>query len=202
VGNAKDGNSAPPGLLVGAGPKNVVTSPVAGKNDSDNKLTASVTPLRLATAGRNAAKVISPENATALERKVFGDRKFYSMMLNLPNLNSSGGSWVLRFAEVGESKEQGELNGPVATQTADPAYPMDLMRKNVQGTVILYAVIHSDGTVGEVRVLDGVNDRLDEYARAALLRWHFQPATKNGNTVNVEAVVRIPFKPFHFQSSF
>jgi TonB family protein len=195
AGSAKNANGAPSGLLVGAGPKGSTASTVAG--GSDNKLTANVTPPRL-TTGHNPAKVVSPENATALERKIFGDRKFYSMTLNLPNLNSSGGSWVFRFAELGASKQPGELNGPSAIQTTDPAYPMELMRKNVQGTVTLYAVIHDDGTVGEVRVLDGVNDRLDEYARAALLQWHFRPATKNGNNVTVEAVVRVPFKPFRF----
>ncbi len=202
AGNARDGSGAPPGLLVGAAPKDASTSAVTGGNDAGNKLTAGITPPRLASTGHNAAKVVLPENATPMERKVFGGRKFYSMMLNLPNLNSSGGSWVLRFAEMGESKDTGELNGPVATQTSDPAYPIELMRKNVQGTVTLYAVIRADGTVGEVRVLDGVNDRLDEYARAALIRWRFRPATKNGNAVPLEAVVRIPFKPFHFQSSF
>jgi len=196
AGSTKNGNGAPPGLLVGAGPKGSIASAVAG--GSDDKLTASVTPPRLANTGHNPAKAVSPENATALERKIFGDRKFYSMTLNLPNLNSSGGSWVFRFAEMGENKQQGELNGPSAIQTTDPAYPTELMRKNVQGTVTLYAVIHNDGTVGEVRVLDGVNDRLDEYARAALLQWHFRPATKNGNNVTVEAVVRVPFKPFRF----
>ncbi|HEY2363371.1 MAG TPA: hypothetical protein VGK36_19780, partial [Candidatus Angelobacter sp.] len=118
AGSAKNANGAPSGLLVGAGPKGSTASTVAG--GSDNKLTASVTPPRL-TTGHNPAKVVSPENATALERKIFGDRKFYSMTLNLPNLNSSGGSWVFRFAELGENKQQGELNGPSAIQTTDPA---------------------------------------------------------------------------------
>ncbi|HSS97685.1 MAG TPA: TonB family protein [Terriglobales bacterium] len=198
AGNTTNANGAPPGLMVGTAPKNAPTSAIAGGNTADNKLTASLTPPRLTTPGRNAAKEVSPENATPLERKIFGDRKFYSMTLNLPNLNSAGGSWVFRFAEMQASKEQGELNGPGAIQTVDPAYPAELMRKNVQGTVVLYAVIHDDGTVGQVRVLDSVNDRLDEYARAALLQWRFRPASKNGNNVTVEAVVRVPFKPFRF----
>jgi TonB family protein len=198
AGNAKNANGVPSGLTVGAAPQGTPTSAVAGGKASDNKLTANITPPRLTTPARNPAKLVSPENATPTERKIFGDRKFYSMTLNLPNLNSSGGSWVFRFAEMGEVTQQGELNGPAAVQTTDPAYPTDLMRKNVQGTVVLYAVIHEDGTVGQVRVLDGVNDQLDQYARAALLQWRFRPATKNGNNVTVEAVVRVPFKPFRF----
>jgi TonB family protein len=201
AGNEKSATGLPPGLVVGKAPESTAASAVVG-NDGSNRLTASITPPRLTTGGHNHAKAVLPENATPVERRVFGNRTFYSMMLNLPNLNSSGGSWVLRFAQMGEEKDEGDLNGPVATQTSDPAYPMELMRKNVQGTVTLYAVIHEDGTVGEVRVLDGVNDRLDEYAREALLRWKFQPATKNGSPVALEAVVRIPFRPFHFQSSF
>jgi TonB family protein len=68
------------------------------------------------------------------------------------------------------------------------------MRTQVEGTVTLYAVIHSDGTVGEVRILNTVDERLDSYAKSALSRWRFRPATKNGDAVAVEAVVMIPFR--------
>jgi len=71
--------------------------------------------------------------------------------------------------------------------------PSDLMQARVEGRVILYAVIHADGTVGEVRVLQSLDDRLDENAKKAIARWHFRPATKNGNPVDLEAVVQIPF---------
>jgi len=112
----------------------------------------------------------------------------------MPNLNSGGGSWIIRFAELKEDSEHGDLVAPLATRKVDPGYPAELMRRNVQGTVTLYAVIHSDGSVGEVRVLRGVDERLDEYARAALAHWQFHPATKNGYAVALEAVVLIPFR--------
>jgi len=124
------------------------------------------------------------------------------MTLNMPNLNSAGGSWVIRFAELKGNEGKGELTAPVATQKVDPGYPLELMRRNVQGTVILYAVIRNDGSVSDVRVLRGVDDRLDQYARAALAGWRFRPATKNGNAVDLEAVVTIPFKPVRGKSSF
>jgi TonB family protein len=120
----------------------------------------------------------------------------------MPNLNSSGGSWVIRFAELSNSRDKGDLAAPVAVQKVDPAYPLELMRRNVQGTVTLYAIIRSDGSVGEVRVLQGVDDRLDAYARAALTHWRFQPATKNGNAVDLEAVVAIPFRVSRTRSGF
>ncbi|HTR66791.1 MAG TPA: TonB family protein, partial [Terriglobales bacterium] len=65
-----------------------------------------------------------------------------------------------------------------------------------------YAIIHSDGTVSDVKVLRGVDDRIDEYAREALAAWQFRPGTKDGNPVDVEAVVVVPFKPMRMKSAF
>jgi TonB family protein len=138
--------------------------------------------------------MVSTSAPTAEEREVFGDRKFYSLTLNMPNLNSAGGSWVIRFAEVKDTAEAGALTPPEALRKVDPAYPLELMRTQVQGKVTLYAVIRSDGSVGDVRVLSSVDARLDEYARAALARWVFRPATKAGTAVDLEAVVTIPFR--------
>ena len=89
----------------------------------------------------------------------------------------------------------GELVAPVATRKVDPAYPLQLMRENVSGTVILYAVIHADGTVGDVRVLQSVDSRIDRFAMQAVEQWRFTPARKNGVPVEVEATFQIPFRP-------
>jgi TonB family protein len=195
-------SGVPTGLFVGTGQKPGNNSAIAGdpqglpnKKSSDNSpLLASATAPRVAVPRRSSEL---PANATnELERKVFGYRKSYSMILNVPNLNSAGGSLVMHFAELKEEDDKpGELVAPVATQEVDPGYPLELMRQNVQGTVILSAVIHSDGAVGEVRVLRGVDDRLDQYASAALSRWRFRPATRNGDPVAIQTVVMIPFRP-------
>lgn len=128
-----------------------------------------------------------------IEDKVFGAKRYYSMTLNMPNLTSAGGSWIIRFAELNETTVKGDVIAPQAWVKVDPAYPAELMRDRVEGTVTLYAVIHKDGTVGEVKVLRGVEERLDENARIALSRWKFHPATKNGSAVDLETVVQIPF---------
>jgi len=49
--------------------------------------------------------------------------------------------------------------------------------------------------VQEVTILTGSNDRLNEFARNALLGWRFLPALRDGQPVALQAVVRIPFKP-------
>ncbi len=213
-GAGKNSDGIPSGLTVGAGPDDRNRSPVAGKGNgsgsgtapghgSDNsRLIADATPPRVSATPPRALSEVSKDRATEVDRWIFGDKKFYAMTLNMPNLNSAGGSWVIRFAELNPNEAKGDLTAPEATQKVDPAYPLELMRRNVQGTVTLYAVIRNDGSVSDVRVLRGIDDQLDQYARAALARWHFRPATKNGAAVDLEAVVMIPFKPVRLKSSF
>ena len=129
----------------------------------------------------------------SVEQEVFGPRKFYSMILNMPNLTSAGGSWIVRFAALKDTADQSDLTAPVAVHKVDPAYPSSLMQTHVEGTVTLYAIIRADGTVDGVKVLRGVDDTLDENARLALSHWQFRPATRRGVAVDLEAVVQIPF---------
>ena len=218
-GSTRKGTSdLPAGLYVGSAAAN--TSPVAGDpgkaspNSVNPNLMASVRPPRVTSA---PSRTMRPESTTKLseaERAVFGNRKFYSLTLNMPNLNSAGGSWVIRFAELDHdsgnhdsnnpdaNSPAGDLSQPAATRKVDPAYPLQLMRENVSGTVILYAIIRADGTVGNVRVLRGVDDRLDQFASQAVAQWQFHPATKNGSPVDVEATFQIPFRPARVGTNF
>jgi TonB family protein len=215
-GAGKTSGNLPSGLYVG--------NPAAKSSSA-----YSVNPRLMASArsprtGIDTAQTLRPANASKLsdvERAVFGDRKYYSLSLNMPNLNSAGGSWIIRFAPLqkdsipsspssraaandppAEGSSQSDLSAPVATRKVDPAYPLELMRQNVGGTVILYGVIHTDGTVGSVRVLRGVDDRLAQFATEAIAKWQFQPATKNGAPVDVEATFWIPFHPTKANPNF
>ena len=72
------------------------------------------------------------------------------------------------------------------------------MREQIEGVVVLHAVIRRDGSVGDVRILEGFYAPLDENARVALEQWRFRPGTKNGVPVDVEAVIRVPFRVTKF----
>jgi TonB family protein len=182
-------SSLPGGLHVGAAD----SASIASSNNGSGREMASATSPRVGGGTKTAAPV-SEDKVTDVDRQVFGGKRVYSMTSNTPNLNSSTGSWVIRFAELKASRNPGELSAPDAIQKSDPGYPIELMRANVQGVVTLYAVIHSDGTVGDIRVLTSPDDRLDALAKSALARWKFRPATKDGQPVALEAVVVIPFR--------
>jgi TonB family protein len=208
----KGTSEVPSGLYVGstvAKPSPVAGDPTkASENSVHPNLMASLRPPRVTSAPPRPVEAGDAARLSEAERAVFGNRKFYSVTLNMPNLNSAGGSWVIRFAELDHDSNvhhdapAEDLSQPMATRKVDPKYPLQLMRENVAGTVILYAIIHADGTVGSVRVLRGVDDRIDQFASQAVTQWQFQPATKNGSPVDVEATFQIPFRPARVGTNF
>src|SRR3990172_7727374 len=130
-----------------------------------------------------------------------GGRRVYTVLINMPNLTSQTGSWVLRFAELGEratsaggAAESFALEAPVAVKKVDPRYPGEARRDHLEGVVYLYGVIREDGAVESVRVVRSVHALLDENAVAAFQRWQFEPGRKNGAPVALEVVVEIPFR--------
>jgi len=187
----RENSSLPSGIHVGAAESaGRVASDGSGRDGNTREIVSATSP----QVGGSKAAPLSQDKVSDVDRQVFGGKRIYSMTSNTPNLNSSTGSWVIRFAELKASPRAGDLSAPDAIQKSDPGYPIELMRANVQGTVTLYAVIHSDGTVGEIRVLTSPDDRLDALAKSALARWKFRPATKDGQPVALEAVVVIPFR--------
>ena len=187
--------SLPRGLQVGAAPE--TSSATAGKSSASDLVNPNLLSRAYVPSLPSPSRVGSSDEVakTPLEQKVFGGRHVYSLTLNMPNLNSAGGSWVIRFAEASSSAPKGDFTTPVAVHKVDPAYPLELMRKNVAGTVTLQAVIAADGSVEKVQVLQGVDEQLDRFACDAFRRWRFFPATRNGNPVDLDAVVMIPFRP-------
>jgi TonB family protein len=135
----------------------------------------------------------------AKPEQIFSRKRVYTLNVNMPNLNSSTGSWILNFAELrrdqsGPRVASTDLAGPVPVKKVDPKYPPTLVSERVEGEVVLYAVIRKDGSVGEIQLVRGVDDQLDTNAKEALEQWRFRPGAKAGEPVELEAIVHIPFR--------
>ena len=140
----------------------------------------------------------------AKPESIFASKKVYTLNVNMPNLNSSTGSWIMHFSELRTNPDvphmvSPDLAAPVPFKKIDPKYPQDLMRDRVEGEVILYAVIRRDGTVDSIQLVRGVDEQLDANAMDALSQWKFHPASKQGEPIELEAIVHIPF---HLPESF
>jgi hypothetical protein len=116
--------SLPAGLYVGAAD--------AGADDAREMASLSSSSSSGATPGaRPGARVASPvsdDKITEVDRKVFSGKRVYGRTMNMPNLNSSTGSWVIKFAELDGGRKDGQLLEPVAMEKSDPGYPLELIR--------------------------------------------------------------------------
>ena len=75
-----------------------------------------------------------------------------------------------------------------------PAIPFPANVKADQGTVVLQVLIGRDGTVQDVKFLQGslafVRSAID-----GVRQWKFKPYTMNGRPVSVQTVLTMQFKP-------
>ena len=75
-----------------------------------------------------------------------------------------------------------------------PDYTEEARRRGVEGDVVMEIVVRRDGSVGDVRVLQGLGHGLDDRAIAAVRRWRFSPAMRRGAPVDVLVEVAMEFK--------
>jgi TonB family protein len=125
----------------------------------------------------------------------FNGRDVYTLAVQMPNITSYAGSWIMWFAERSPAGPRGGrgLRPPVPLHKVDPKYLAAAIADRVEGKVQLAGVIRANGRVDLLRVLKGVDPRLDRSAEEALLKWEFEPAERNGTPVEVDLVAEIPF---------
>jgi TonB family protein len=73
-------------------------------------------------------------------------------------------------------------------------YTEDARRRNISGEVVLEIVVRRDGSVGDVRVLQGLGGGLNDRAVQAVRQWRFAPAQRRGTPVDVIVEVAVEFK--------
>jgi TonB family protein len=125
----------------------------------------------------------------------FDGRAVYMMAIQMPNITSYIGSWLMWYSErSAQPVSTAVITPPVVHRKVDPKYIAAAVSERVEGTVRLTAVIRKDGTVGSVELSRGLDERLDRTAQQALSKWQFAPAMRNGESIDVEILVEIPFR--------
>jgi TonB family protein len=81
---------------------------------------------------------------------------------------------------------------PRKIKDARPVYPAAAMRKKVTGTVIIDAMIGTDGRVQEAAIRQSIPD-LDDAALATVRQWEFTPALRNGVPFPLKITVSVGF---------
>jgi len=81
---------------------------------------------------------------------------------------------------------------PAPQASANTSYPLLAQHMNVQGSVVLQAVISAEGVVQDLRVLSGPAI-LSSAAQQAVREWRFKPVVQNGQAVETKAKITVNF---------
>jgi TonB family protein len=85
---------------------------------------------------------------------------------------------------------------PRCIHCPDPSYT-DLARRNhFQGVAIFEVLITADGRPGQIRPVGLIGNGLDEAGFAAIKKWRFKPATKDGTPVPTIVPIEVTFRLF------
>lgn len=144
-----------------------------------------------------AGRTLEPQatRLTAVPDPRMAGRVIYRIAIQMPNVSSYSGSWIVWFAERDPVQDQpvSDMRAPAPLRKVDPKYTAAAWDEKVEGKVRLAAVIRKDGHVDRVELLQHLDNRLDQSSQEALAKWEFEPALRNGVAIDVDAVFEIPF---------
>lgn len=89
--------------------------------------------------------------------------------------------------DVSELEKRPEVVSQVA-----PAYPAELRKARIEGTVTLVFLLTEDGRVEDPRVENASRPEFEKPALEAVRRWRFKPGMKNGAAVKTH--MRLPMR--------
>ena len=86
------------------------------------------------------------------------------------------------------------IEAPQLLREVKADYTEDARQRGVSGDVVLEIVVRRDGTVGDVKILQGLGGGLNDRAVQAVRQWRFAPARRHGAAVDVIVEVAVEFK--------
>jgi TonB family protein len=88
----------------------------------------------------------------------------------------------------------GEVSSPIPISTPEAEFSDEARRNKFQGICMIALVVDAHGNPQNPRVIRALGMGLDEKALAAVLRYRFKPAMKNGRPVPVAITVEVDFR--------
>jgi TonB family protein len=182
-----------PGLMVKGGAKD--TQPTLMTSFSPTSRENLLAAARVAKGSTPDLPAETPTSRVVAPDPRFAGRMVYTMAIQMPNVTSFSGSWLVWFAER-EPQTGGantKMRPPEVVRKVDPKYIAAAAAERVEGIVRLFGVIGKDGRVGLISLVHQLDARLDRSAQEALAKWEFVPALRDGVPVDVDAIFEIPF---------
>ncbi len=90
--------------------------------------------------------------------------------------SGSGSAGVAGAGQAGAAPVRlGSGGNLTLLKKVQPVYPPLMQSARVPGAVVLDAVIHEDGTIGQITIVRATNDAFAQSAIAAVKQWRYAP---------------------------
>lgn len=128
---------------------------------------------------------------------VFSREQTYTVYIDMKQKSGAAApSWTLQYAMMqstpGSPNSGSGLTPPFPVTKESPDFPVELVRKNLQRLMVVYAVIDTEGKLQQISVKQSPDPQLNPPALAALAKWVFRPAEVNGEPAAVKMLLGIP----------
>jgi TonB family protein len=180
----------------------IASSPAASTQSSTLSPGAALTPSIAAPRKISESKITEPKP----RRKLFGRATWITAGAMLLLIALGWWHWHQAWGElesqIPASKPPSqqpptyvpaEVMQGLLTHKIEPIYPESARRANLQGVVVLDAVIGADGTVVDLRAVSGPEE-LTSVTMDAVKWWRFQPYLINGQAVQVQTRLAVDFR--------
>lgn len=152
--------------------------------------------LRIPPAASTMSAPLRPSSRTlprAIEAR-FRERIVYVLVIPKPNLPDYIGDWTMWFSERSfESTAASSMRAPVPVRKILRPDPPPAPGSGAEGWVQVSAIIGKDGKVTSITPLPGRAPAVAAKAAEDLANWEFRPASKNGEAIEIEVVIEVPF---------
>jgi TonB family protein len=89
------------------------------------------------------------------------------------------------------------ISAPTVVRRVEPQYTEEARQARLVGTVILQAVVQTNGTANILKIVKSLPLGLTESALEAIRQWRFRPAVRNGDDVPVAINIEVGFNLEH-----
>ena len=129
--------------------------------------------------------------STAFEWARKRDRTYLAQIIAIAS-RPSAANVILSEQPVTLSTEH--LEPPRVIEDTPPLYTEGAFDRGIEGRVVLRVIIQKDGSVGAIRIQESLDGDLDRAAITAVQTWTFEPATVDGDPINVLADIEVDFE--------
>jgi len=112
------------------------------------------------------------------------------------NAGNAGAAGAGTGSDDGKGNGEGTGEGnAVGIYTPAPAYPSDMRRRNIEGSVLVEFAIASDGSCAVRQILESSGfTPLDDAVESTVLRWKYRPASMDGRPEVLTKRMRFTFR--------